>query len=311
MATFDFMSYETYDRDGGGTSPHYTAENTLLDQPQTISDDAGDGIFTVGEAVTVPGFAGPLFFQGTQTATDGNGDTITLVILTDNVSGTNGKMYAFSPTTVADTVFPTTMNSSSVATNASGGFTPCFAAGTLIATPDGEVTVETLRPGDLVLTAERRSVEVKWIGHKRVATRFGPAERLLPVRIVAGALGEGLPHSDLIVTADHAMLVEGVLCQAGALTNGTTIAQVPLAEIGDIYTVYHVETAAHEIIFANGAPAETFIDNVSRRVFDNFAEFEALHGDLPEIVELPLPRAMSARQLPARIRRKLGTVKAA
>ena len=97
---------------------------------------------------------------------------------------------------------------------------------------------------------------------------------------------------------------------AGALVNGTTIVQEAL-QPGEGYTVYHVETAAHEIILANGAPAETFIDNVSRRVFDNFAEFEALHGDLPEIVELPLPRAMSARQLPARIRRKLGTVKAA
>ena len=114
-----------------------------------------------------------------------------------------------------------------------------------------------------------------------------------------------LPHTDLTVTADHGMLVDGVIFHAGALVNGTTITQVPLAEMGETFTVYHIETDAHEIILANGAAAETFIDNVSRRVFDNFEEFEALYGDMPEMEELPLPRAMSARQVPARIRNRL------
>ncbi|MGI3187342.1 hypothetical protein [Nioella aestuarii] len=45
---------------------------------------------------------------------------------------------------------------------------------------------------------------------------------------------------------------------------------------------------------------------MSRRVFDNYAEFEALYGDVPEMEELAYPRAMSARQLPDRIREKLG-----
>jgi hypothetical protein len=81
--------------------------------------------------------------------------------------------------------------------------------------------------------------------------------------------------------------------------------------MGETYTVYHIETEAHEIILANGAPAETFIDNVSRRAFDNYAEFEALYGDVPEMEELPYPRAMSARQVPGRIRHKLSTANAA
>ena len=116
-----------------------------------------------------------------------------------------------------------------------------------------------------------------------------------------------MPHSDLIVTADHAMLVDGVLCQASALANGKTITRVPLSEFGDTYAVYHVETDAHEIILANGAPAETFVDNVSRRAFDNYAEFEALFGEYPqEMKELPHPRAANVRQLPARIKCRLG-----
>ena len=102
------------------------------------------------------------------------------------------------------------------------------------------------------------------------------------------------------------MLVDGVLCEAAALVNGTTITRVPLSEFGESYTVYHVETEAHEIILANGAAAETFVDNVSRRSFDNFAEFERLHGDTPEMKELPYPRASNARHLPAQIKERLG-----
>ena len=190
-------------------------------------------------------------------------------------------------------------------------FPTCFLPGSLIATPDGAIAVEDLQIGDWLKTDAGCLVPVKWIGRQTVSTRFGPAERLMPVRFAAGSLGEGLPHSDLTVTADHGMLVDGVICHAGALVNGTTITRVPLAEMGETYTVYHIETEAHEIILANGAPAETFIDNVSRKVFDNYAEFETLYGDVPEMRELSYPRAMSARQVPARVTARLNEVFAA
>ena len=106
------------------------------------------------------------------------------------------------------------------------------------------------------------------------------------------------------------MLVDGVLCEAGALVNETTITRVALSEFGEMYTVYHVETEAHQVILANGAPAETFVDNVSRRAFDNYAEFEALYGDPMEMNELPYPRASNARHLPMRIKSRLGIISA-
>ncbi|MFV1877228.1 Hint domain-containing protein [Nioella sp.] len=206
---------------------------------------------------------------------------------------------------------PITFPSTLPAINAGASFAFCFAEGTMISTPSGETAVEALRIGEDVLTADGRAVQVRWIGQQTLFPRFAPAARLRPVRIAAGALGDGQPRSDLTVTADHGMLVEGVICHAGALVNGTTITRVPLAEMGESYTVYHIETEAHEIILANGAPAETFIDNVSRRVFDNFAEFEALYGDVPEMEELPYPRAMSARQVPERLKAKLAGQRAA
>ena len=178
----------------------------------------------------------------------------------------------------------------------------CFAVDTLIRTETGEVAVAALTIGDRLVTADGGSARVKWIGRQTIfpLIKPGPASQL--VRIRAGALGPDQPHTDLTVTADHGMLVEGVICHAGALINATTITPVPRSELSQGVTVYHIETDTHEIILANGAPAETFIDNASRRGFDNYAEFEALYGDVPEMEELPYPRAMSARQVPRWIR---------
>ena len=132
-----------------------------------------------------------------------------------------------------------------------------------------------------MLNAAGEELPVKWVGRQTVSTRFGPADRMLPVRLTAGSLGENVPHSDLTVTADHALLVDGVLCAAGALVNGTTISHVPLEEMEETYTVFHVETEGHEIILANGAPAETFMDMTGRMAFDNYGEFQSLYGDPP------------------------------
>jgi hypothetical protein len=184
-------------------------------------------------------------------------------------------------------------------------YTFCFAEGTLIAVPDGARAIETLRIGESILTADGRSVVVKWIGRQTISTRFGPARRLRPVRVRAGALGEGVPVRDLVLTADHALLLDGLLVNAGALVNGSSIDWVPLAELGDRYKVYHVETADHDIILAEGAPAETFIDYLGRQAFDNYAEYVALYGAERVIDESPYPRISAARLVPPAIRARL------
>jgi hypothetical protein len=72
------------------------------------------------------------------------------------------------------------------------------------------------------------------------------------------------------------------------------------------FTWFHIETKDHAIILAEGTPAETFVDNVSRARFDNYAEYEALDGrPKASIEELDQPRVKSARQLPAAIRDRL------
>jgi len=187
--------------------------------------------------------------------------------------------------------------------------TACFCAGTNIRTPNGDAPVETLKIGDMVMTAGGQAVPVRWIGISTVSTRFADPLRVMPVRIRAGALAENMPERDLLLSPDHAMFLGGILLQAGALVNGSSITRE--ARMPEIFTYYHVELANHELILAEGAPAETFVDNVDRMAFDNWAEHQALYGGEAEIVEMPYPRARSARQLPMAMRRLLAARAAA
>ncbi|WP_135507568.1 Hint domain-containing protein [Roseovarius aestuariivivens] len=198
------------------------------------------------------------------------------------------------------------VSGTSVTPASTGSYTVCFAAGTLIARPDGETAVEDLEIGDLVMTADGNAVPVKWVGRQTVHKIFTPAERFEPVRVTAGALGQGLPHRDLVLTADHALILDGLAVNAGALENGTTILRESKDTLPDRVTYYHIETENHDVILANGAPAETYIDYVGRRAFDNHAEYLALYGDEPVIAEMPLPRVSSRRQLPEDLRARFG-----
>ena len=141
---------------------------------------------------------------------------------------------------IGQTTIPASGTSSAFQTEANAYL--CFAAGSLIATPRGEILVEDLTIGDVVLTHDGRPVPVKWVGRQNVMRIFGAADRLKLVRFSAGCLSDGLPHSDLTVTTDHAMLVDGVLCQAGALVNGDTITRVPLGQMGTSHNIFHIET---------------------------------------------------------------------
>ena len=102
------------------------------------------------------------------------------------------------------------------------------------------------------------------------------------------------------------MIVDGLVINASTLVNGTTIDWVPLAELPDSFTVYHVETENHDVILANGAPVETFIDYVGRRAFDNHAEYLDLYGSERIIPEMAQPRISTARLLPDALKARLG-----
>ena len=176
----------------------------------------------------------------------------------------------------------------------------CFATGTTILTPDGEKAIETLKPGDRVVTHDGRSTPVIWVARQTVANPRGVELGRSPVRIDAGALGPDLPNRPLTVTADHALLFGDMLVNAGTLAeDGTPIRFAPLSEMPTKFVWWHVELENHEVVLANGGvPAESFIDYVGRSGFDNYDEYLDLAGADRLIAEMPFVRISARRLLP-------------
>ena len=143
---------------------------------------------------------------------------------------------------------------------------PCYRAGTRIRTDRGEVPVESLQVGDQVVSALGGMAEIVWLGHRRVDCRRHPQPLdVWPVRIAAGAFGEGLPGRDLYLSPDHAVFADGVLIPVRHLVNGATITQEKLARV----TYWHVELKMHDVIIAEGMPAESYLDTGNRGAFAN------------------------------------------
>jgi autotransporter passenger strand-loop-strand repeat protein len=156
---------------------------------------------------------------------------------------------------------------------------PCYLPGTLIRTDRGEMPIEALCIGDKVATVSGAFRPILWIGHRSYSGRFIAGNRLvLPVTIGAGALAPQLPARDLVVSPQHAIYLEGVLIEAKHLVNGLTITQ---AEAIDAVTYYNIDLGSHDLMFAEGAAAESFVGDDHRSLFQNAAEYHALYPDAP------------------------------
>jgi hypothetical protein len=144
--------------------------------------------------------------------------------------------------------------------------TVCFAAGTHIDTPDGEVPVEQLQIGDLVLTAHNGPRAVTWIGQGKVLATRGRRSAATPVIVHKGALADNVPNRDLYVTKAHSLYIDDVLIPVEFLVNHRTILWDDRAQE---VAIYHVELDSHDVLIANGAPAESYRDDGNRWLFQN------------------------------------------
>jgi hypothetical protein len=135
---------------------------------------------------------------------------------------------------------------------------PCYRSGTRILTDRGEMTMDELIVGDLVRTALGETLTpIIWVGRRQVDCARHPQPRnVSPVRGAVRALGPGQPHSDLFLSPDHSVYVGAVLIPVKHLINGSTIVQVPV----DRVTYHHIELAEHNVVLAEGLPAESFLD---------------------------------------------------
>lgn len=150
----------------------------------------------------------------------------------------------------------------------------CFCSGTLIATPSGQRTVETLVAGDLLLTASGQAKQIIWIGATHVSLNAQRASaRLCAVLIPAHAFGRGLPTDDLYVSPQHRILIEGPECE---LLFGEPAVLVAAKYLVDTFAelaepvadleYFHILMADHDILLSNGLPTESF--QPARRTMD-------------------------------------------
>lgn len=193
------------------------------------------------------------------------GDSVTLStgqVITLNANGTldvtaDGDIETvnFSYTVAAGNAASSVTDSAFVTINS----IPCFVAGTLIATPDGEVPVENLQPGDLVLTHDNGPQPLRWSGRRRVAAKGAFA----PIRIAANTYGQ---HRELLVSPLHRVLIRDALAEllfgdtevlvaAKDLVNDLTVRPVEGGEVDYVHILFD----EHQVVFSEGLATESFL----------------------------------------------------
>jgi Ca2+-binding RTX toxin-like protein len=173
---------------------------------------------------------------------------------------------------------------------------PCFTPGTMIATPRGEVPVETLRAGDKIVTRDNGLQEIRWVGQKALSWQdMAAAPHLRPVLVKRGSLGNGLPERDMMVSPNHRLLVANdrtalyfdeheVLVSAKHLVGSTGIHAVESMQT----TYIHFMFDQHEVVLSDGAWTESFqpgdytlkgMGNAQRNeIFELFPDLKTVEG---------------------------------
>ncbi|MFX0546405.1 Hint domain-containing protein [Roseovarius sp. S1116L3] len=136
---------------------------------------------------------------------------------------------------------------------------PCFVAGTMIRTPDGEKPVETLVPGDMVMTRDEGAQPLRWIGRRRIAA----AGDFAPIHIAAGTFGD---HGALALSPLHRVLIrdslaellfgeDEVLVAARDLVNDRSVRRVPGGEVEYVHILFD----RHQVVYSEGLETESFL----------------------------------------------------
>lgn len=189
---------------------------------------------------------------------------------------------------------------------------PCFMQDTLISTPDGQRKVQDLRPGDMVNDSDGTPLVLRSVMSRSISTNELRAyPKLRPVRICAGALGNGLPHRDLLVSRQHRMLVASKIVERMFGANEVLIPAIKLTALPGIYTddtvenleYFHLLFDKHEVILAESAPTESLY--LGREALKSVSEAarQEIYAIFPELKETetdPIP----ARPIPSGKRQK-------
>lgn len=142
----------------------------------------------------------------------------------------------------------------------------CFTTGTQIATAKGAFAVEDLNVGDLVQTMDRGLQPIRWIGVRHVSAQELVAHpNLRPIRVSPAPLGLNQLTDDLVVSPQHRILLGTKLSNRLLGENEVLVAAKQLLGLKGIEIAFdvtevgyvHLLFDSHEIVFANGIPAES------------------------------------------------------
>lgn len=205
---------------------------------------------------------------------DDTGTVIQFLALTDPLVASGGPADGMTGTSSG---VPKTLNTESIHTSDGGatytlqttpnpGTIPCFAPGTLIQTPDGPRAVETLGPGDRVLTLDAGPQEILWAS-RRDQPLDGTARDARPVLIRADAFAPGCPSADLIVSPQHRILVGGRGQLPAAFAAEFLVAAKALTDLPGIrpmmgragITWVHFALQRHHVVIANNCLSESLL----------------------------------------------------
>lgn len=154
----------------------------------------------------------------------------------------------------------------------------CFLRGSLIATPRGEVAIEDLSVGEMIVTESGRVCPIVWIGFGRNVVTPRTRCDVTPVIVRAGALDRNVPHRDLHLTRRHGLRVGNVLVPVEHLINGMSIRWDDAPQVVDYY---HIELDAHDILVANGAPAESYREDGAAYSFQDAGDWPTRLHEAP------------------------------
>ncbi|GIT93312.1 hypothetical protein JANAI62_37370 [Jannaschia pagri] len=263
-----------------------TIDNTMMSIVSAVSNDGnGDGIIWEddlggGETVTVDGVTSGLdsvqTYNATITLGDGSSFTAILgvaqlssgeayIIPTNEVHLDNLKIQSVELTSVFVDEYDG-MYTTSAARSVDNTSFVCFAAGTLIDTPDGPRAVEVLKPGDQVMTVDNGAQVIRWVRNSAHYLRDTEPDAK-PVLVKAGALGQCLPTEDLVISPQHRILV-GAAGQLQAIFNSEVFA--PAKSLTGLPGIRYMKGKSHvnwvhfafdrhEVVTANGCLSESLL----------------------------------------------------
>ena len=307
--TFDPTGFELilYNGNGGGEYDSFDLGNfpvcagsdgkgyVVIPTPG-LQNGAPDGLALVNSGGAVCEF---LSYEGTFTATSGPaaGITSTNVGVAEGSTTPPGTSLQLDPATgMWQASLPETPKEVNI----------CFLEGTRILTTEGYKNIETLTLGETIVTPSGKQLPIKWIGiQTKNPQEISDPKLSFPILIKKGAITSQVPQRDLFISPNHAVLVEELLINAGALVNQVNILQTYPTET---YKYFHIELDTHELLIAEGLQSESYLpQNENRSNFDNCAEFDQHYPDGRKIILWPLdyPRISSQTKVPGYITNKI------